>query len=135
MLGGRCKRSRNTGVPLDVAFNSEPKSYDSFNEFNNASWGSLAVGENSGQFDWATDRVKCMDFTDYWSAMCGVRGALVESWEMPDSETTIFHVRRGVRWHNIPPVNRRELKAHDIKYSFDRKWGIGSGFTEKTPLW
>src|SRR5262245_25313417 len=38
---------------------------------------------------------------------------LAERWEQPDDTTYVFHLRRGVRWHNKPPVNGRELTAED----------------------
>ncbi len=45
---------------------------------------------------------------------------LAERWEAPDDTTSIFHLRQGVKWHNKPPVNGRELVAEDVKFSFDR---------------
>ena len=45
---------------------------------------------------------------------------LAERWEEPDDTTYIFHLRRGVKWHNKPPVNGRELVAEDVKFTFDR---------------
>src|SRR5215470_1998969 len=45
---------------------------------------------------------------------------LAESWIQPNDTTFIFKLRKGVRWHNKPPVNGRELTAEDVKYSFDR---------------
>jgi peptide/nickel transport system substrate-binding protein len=45
---------------------------------------------------------------------------LAERWEEPDDTTYIFHLRRGVKWHNKPPVSGRELVAEDIKFTFDR---------------
>ena len=45
---------------------------------------------------------------------------LAEHWETPDDTTYIFHLRQGVRWHNKPPVNGRELVAEDVKFTFDR---------------
>jgi peptide/nickel transport system substrate-binding protein len=45
---------------------------------------------------------------------------LAERWEEPNDTTYIFHLRRGVKWHNKPPVNGRELVAEDVKFSFDR---------------
>jgi peptide/nickel transport system substrate-binding protein len=45
---------------------------------------------------------------------------LAERWEEPDDTTYVFHLRRGVRWHNQPPVNGRELVAEDVKFTFDR---------------
>jgi peptide/nickel transport system substrate-binding protein len=45
---------------------------------------------------------------------------LAERWEAPDDTTYLFHLRQGVKWHNKPPVNGRELVAEDVKFSFDR---------------
>jgi peptide/nickel transport system substrate-binding protein len=45
---------------------------------------------------------------------------LAERWEEPDDLTYIFHLRRGVKWHNRPPLNGRELVAEDVKFTFDR---------------
>jgi peptide/nickel transport system substrate-binding protein len=45
---------------------------------------------------------------------------LAERWESPDDTTYIFHLRQGVKWHNKPPVNGRELVAEDVKFTYDR---------------
>ena len=45
---------------------------------------------------------------------------LAERWEEPDDTTYVFHLRHGVKWHNKPPVNGRELVAEDVKFTFDR---------------
>jgi peptide/nickel transport system substrate-binding protein len=45
---------------------------------------------------------------------------LAERWESPDDTTYIFYLRQGVKWHNKPPVNGRELVAEDVKFTFDR---------------
>src|SRR2546428_1216693 len=45
---------------------------------------------------------------------------LAERWESPDDTTYIFYLRQGVKWHNKPPVNGRELVADDVKFTFDR---------------
>src|SRR5207245_11257092 len=45
---------------------------------------------------------------------------LAERWEQPDDTTYIFHLRQGVKWHNRPPLNGRELVAEDVKFTFDR---------------
>src|SRR5262245_17487192 len=46
--------------------------------------------------------------------------ALTESWTQPSDTTYVFKLRRGVRWHNKPPVNGRELTADDVKYTYER---------------
>ena len=45
---------------------------------------------------------------------------LAQRWEQPDDTTYIFHLRKGVRWHNKPPVNGRELVAEDVKFTYNR---------------
>ena len=45
---------------------------------------------------------------------------LAERWEEPDDTTYVFHLRQGVKWHNKPPVNGRELVAEDVKFTYDR---------------
>jgi len=45
---------------------------------------------------------------------------LGESWEVPDDQTIILHVRKGIHWQNKPPVNGREFVADDLVYTFDR---------------
>ena len=45
---------------------------------------------------------------------------LAESWTRIDDTTYVFRLKRGVRWHNKPPVNGRELTAEDVKYSYER---------------
>jgi peptide/nickel transport system substrate-binding protein len=45
---------------------------------------------------------------------------LAESWTQPNETTYVFKLRKGVRWHNKPPVNGRELTAEDIKYTYER---------------
>jgi len=46
-------------------------------------------------------------------------GVLAERWEVVNPDTIIWHLRRGVRFHNKPPVNGREFTADD--YIFSRK--------------
>jgi peptide/nickel transport system substrate-binding protein len=49
-----------------------------------------------------------------------LEGDLAESWTQPNETTYVFKLRRGVRWHNKPPVNGRELTAEDVKYTLER---------------
>jgi peptide/nickel transport system substrate-binding protein len=44
---------------------------------------------------------------------------LAMSWDIPDPTTYIFHLRRGVRFHN-----GREFKAADVKFSYERILGF-----------
>jgi peptide/nickel transport system substrate-binding protein len=45
---------------------------------------------------------------------------LAERWEQPDDTTYIFYLRQGVKWHNKPPLNGRELVAEDVKFTYER---------------
>jgi peptide/nickel transport system substrate-binding protein len=45
---------------------------------------------------------------------------LAERWEALDDTTYVFHLRKGVKWHNKPPLNGRELVAEDVKFTYDR---------------
>ncbi len=52
-----------------------------------------------------------------------LRGRLAESWSLPDANTIIFTLRRGVMWSGKPGVMKsRELTAEDIVYSFELGW-------------
>lgn len=46
---------------------------------------------------------------------------LAEKWEVnADSTVFTFHLRRGVKFHNVAPVNGRELTSADVKATFER---------------
>ena len=49
-----------------------------------------------------------------------IEADLAESWTQPSDTTFVFKLRKGVRWHNKPPVNGRELTAEDVKYTYER---------------
>jgi len=51
---------------------------------------------------------------------------LAESWTQTNDTTYVFKLRKGVRWHNKPPVNGRELTAEDIKYTYERFLSIAA---------
>jgi peptide/nickel transport system substrate-binding protein len=61
-----------------------------------------------------------------------VKGELAASWEMTDSSTYVVHLRQGVHWQNIAPMNGREFVADDVLYHYDRMLGTGHGFTTKS---
>src|SRR5262245_53188112 len=45
---------------------------------------------------------------------------LAEKWEYKGPTVIEFTLRKGVRFHNKPPVNGREVTAEDAKYSMER---------------
>jgi peptide/nickel transport system substrate-binding protein len=68
--------------------------------------------------------------TDWTQGLTGrtdlMTGQLAESYEMPDNETIIFHIRKGVHWWNKAPVNGREFTAEDAAWSINREWNGNS---------
>lgn len=46
---------------------------------------------------------------------------LCESWTLLDDKTFEFKLRDNVRWHDIGPVNGRNLTAEDIVFSYNRQ--------------
>jgi peptide/nickel transport system substrate-binding protein len=49
---------------------------------------------------------------------------LARSWRQTDDLTYEFNLHRGVRFHDMPPVNGRELTSADVKYSIERVAGM-----------
>ena len=82
--------------------------------------------EKMGIADWSIDRDE-WDFKEVHNPLPFIRGQLAESFEIsPDGLTFTFHIRKGVHWHDKPPMNGRELVAEDIVFSFHRMTGLGS---------
>ncbi len=54
---------------------------------------------------------------------------LAEKWAVSkDGKVYTFSLRKGVKFHNKPPVNGREVTAEAVKYSLERfaaKWRSG----------
>ena len=91
----------------------------------------MSVVEKPAIRNWALDRNEwgvtvITANTPLWS----LTGALAESWETPDDTTIVLNIRKGVHWHDKPPMNGRELTADDIVFNYHRYLGLGSGFTE-----
>jgi ABC-type transport system substrate-binding protein len=42
---------------------------------------------------------------------------LAEKWEAPDGVTFTFHLRKGIKFHDLAPVNGREVTSQDLKWS------------------
>jgi peptide/nickel transport system substrate-binding protein len=88
--------------------------------------------ERLGEYDWTLPHDE-MDWTAGYRDRSNTTGGIAESWEVDsDTATTIFHIRKGVQWHDKPPVNGRELTAYDVESSFHRMLGLGE-FAEVGP--
>ncbi len=63
-----------------------------------------------------------------------VQPALAESWEVsPDARTYTFHLRKGVKWANLPPLNGREFTSADVKWSYEYFSRTGQFKDKKLP--
>ena len=82
--------------------------------------------------DWMIDP-KEWDYRMHFRFDPYVKGHLAESCEFPDSTTWVIHLRKGIHWQDIPPVNGREFIADDVAYHYHRLFGLGSGFTAPSP--
>lgn len=80
-------------------------------------WTEGLVG--AGKIEWVGGHFGIMDL---------LTGELAESWEIPDDETIIFNIRKGVKWQNIPPVNGREFTAEDAVFNEERTWTTPTSF-------
>ena len=55
---------------------------------------------------------------------------LAAKWEQPDPMTYVFHLRPGIKFANMPPVNGRDLTSSDIKWSYEY-WSRSGQFKDK----
>jgi len=53
-----------------------------------------------------------------------LKNHLIESYDIPDLHTIIFHVRPGVYFQDKPPVNGREMDAYDMELVYKRHYKI-----------
>jgi peptide/nickel transport system substrate-binding protein len=82
--------------------------------------------------DWTTDPA-IYEYKIGFPPNLFVKGELAEKWEFPDSSTCVVHLRKGIHWQNLPPVNGREFTADDVAYHYHRMYGMGSGFNKPAP--
>jgi len=62
-----------------------------------------------------------------------MRGLCLEKWEMPKPEVWILRVRKGVRFHDKPPVSGREMTADDVVCSFKRMFTLPGSWLAVVP--
>lgn len=56
----------------------------------------------------------CYESLTAYNSKLEIIPSLAESWEQPDDLTYIFHLRKGVKWHD-----GTDFTAEDVKYTFD----------------
>jgi peptide/nickel transport system substrate-binding protein len=65
----------------------------------------------TGQVSWTILGVTFLQYS---------QNRLAESWETPDDQSIIYHIRQGIYFQNKPPVAGRELDAEDVVFSLKR---------------
>ncbi len=107
----------NAGLTVDIS------GFDEGFTAHYLTWTLKQTNEELLQGDWTRGPAGTGEFE--WihggdNFMAGKTAALAESWEFPDSQTMIFHLRKGVTFHNKPPTNGRELTSDDVVFSLNR---------------
>ncbi len=113
---------------------SDPVAFDPYFTFgpgaSNMHYENLGMGN---YMEYPTPKVDDVDWRGRFWPIKYHTGMLAESWETSDMKNITFHIRKGVHWHDIPPVNGRELTAYDVEFSYQRLLGLGYGYTEEVP--
>ncbi len=93
------------------------------------------INEELLQGDWTKGPAGTGE-TDWLSGFLGLigmeTGCLAESWELPDDETVIYHIRKGVYWQDKPPVNGREFTAYDAAWNLERNYTTPTAYLAQT---
>ena len=84
--------------------------------------------------DWTTDPA-VYDYKATYRPSDYVKAFLGTSWEFTDANTYVVHLRQGIHWQDISPVNGREFTADDVVYHYGRLHGGGAGFTKPSTYW
>jgi ABC-type transport system substrate-binding protein len=80
--------------------------------------------------DWGLDDPENHAFTTSYLSADEMRGQIAESWEADyDAGTLTVKIRDDIKFQNKDPYNGRQLVAEDVKWTYDRLLGIGSGYT------
>ena len=119
------------GGTLTYRASNDPSAWDPYFGSPGATAG--VVYESLARENWMTTSRKDWPFTARFAPLDYFAGRLAESWETSDYQTLTFHIRKGVHFQNISPVNGRELTATDIEYTWHRMLGKGSGYTKPSP--
>lgn len=85
--------------------------------------------------------LKAVTFRLFYQGLLGyhprtyeVEPELARRWEQPSQTEYVFTLQPGVKWHNKPPVNGRELVADDIAFSLNRVRAPDPRFTSRSLL-
>ncbi|MDP2919264.1 MAG: ABC transporter substrate-binding protein [Dehalococcoidia bacterium] len=126
---GRTVEKPRYGGTLNVVLQADVQSFDSLNLDQSGIWTMHLTNEKLSVGDFVAGPSGKNEVT--WN-MPGIwdiareTGQLAESWEVQGNDTIIFRIRKGIRFHNKPPVNGREVVAEDVAYSMRRVMAAGT---------
>ena len=112
------------------AMTADTSNWDATTNFDLLGWQISITNEPLMAGDWAKGPAGTFE-TDWrfgavgYANMC--TGQLAESYEIPDNETLIFHIRAGIRWWDKPPANGREFTAEDAAWNIQTQWDLEIG--------
>jgi ABC-type transport system substrate-binding protein len=82
-------------------------------------WDPSTGGANNGASGWMSPYEYLFRPRNSFFGDTTMQPGLAESWEVSaDGLTYSFHIRKGVKWQNLPPVNGRELVADDVAWTY-----------------
>ncbi len=113
------------GGMITTALTADYLYWDPFYNFDIFVWHLMFTHNEYIQGDW-TKGPNGTGETDWEIGFLGrvdlLTGEAAESWELPDNETILFHIRPGIYFHDKPPVNGRELTAEDAAWSMEMRF-------------
>jgi len=132
------KDSPKYGGQITVAWDQEPSWFDDVAGHGLYAYTFVLTNEDLLTGDWAAaTQGKNLDGFNYthFPTAKATAGAIAERWEFRDANTIVFHIRKGVRFHNKPPTNGREVTAEDVVFSLKRLWETEGGYIYKSYSW
>jgi len=111
------------GGTITVAFGGDIAAWDP-TRFNDSSTAAMWTQEKLVKGDWAKGPAGTGDVEWIMPGLWDMRydaPMLAESWEWPDNQTIVLHIRKGVHFQNKAPAFGREVTAEDVAYSISRK--------------
>ena len=136
-LGKLVEKPKYGGV-LITAYDRPPQGFDEAYSQRVKSPTIVLTNEPMLRGDWKRGPAGTGEFSFMPSNLINMKsmiGGIVESWEIPDSSTFIFHIRKGIRFHDKPPVNGRELVADDFAFTMGRMYDLSFGYKFQGSTW
>jgi len=129
------------GGALNLVHSSQPNVFDPVFGWDALAYPACLTNEDLIEGDWAKGPAGTGEaaWIHMFMPAANVQtGCLAESWELPGPNTLVYHIRKGVRFHDKPPTGGRELDAEDVAFNLKRYWGtdkcahkMGYPFVEK----